>query len=928
MSEELLQKGYVNRKGRVKGDILGPYEGFNLGATTLDQLRKYGIIPDRSYGKRGKNKPDGIVVDRRGASPIVKFVVEFKNHGGLDSESRVKAFSEKVAEEYCRPLGCELGGVSDHTHNSWLLVSPEEWRFIRREDDYLLDYPIDLAADAGRVLLARTIQRLETNLNKPKAALVASDAVNPTRLAEQTWQDIWLACGEQPEACLATFIEILIFKFLSDLGVLETNPSGVAVDFETVLQKNSNLILKYYFDTVRPEIRRLFPAGDDGTSVINGIVFNPKSPDQGKLFTQILQRFEEFGSLKRIDPEFKSRIFERFLKKNLSVKNWGQYFTPRNVVKAMVEMSGIEYLPPGAVVADPACGVGGFLLEPLMNKRPHDFRAPDIRPLQYVGWDRDDKTIILAKANMLVHLSEALEQDPVGAIPRLALALNASFESNKGLTGSLERVPREEFDLVMTNPPYVTRGTGKQRGFLSAHTGYYAVRGSGVENLFIQLIINGLKPNGRALVIVPDGLLLRHSEHALREYILRTCTLEALASLPINTFYSTPKKTYILVVRKKQQAGDVQTSPVFAYLAGSIGETLDAKRFVIAENDLPKMASLFRQFQGNPAEFSTVDERCRVFPIDRFVGADHWLVNKWWTLDERERLGDVDAEVFVDRTELSAILRQTAGDLGTHASALEKIQRSVAIRRTVTLSLSDKRYFRMSIGSRVLKKDLFHADKGTIPLYSANVEPGNEHGWVSESNIADFSHPSLLWSIDSDFNMSVREVDEQFATTDHAGRLEILDPTLDAAYCRAAIIYGYGRTYGFDRVTRPSLGRMAKVTLRIPVKSDGSFDLSAQQDLAREYVAIGDAVQVAEEGLESLRSLKARAELPDDVEDLGPQEGVAMPVVTAKRSRKQKSEDEIDAEIARTRLSAVKKNPKQLVSGDKLQSRLRELLAQ
>ena len=615
MSEELLQKGYVSKKGIVRGDPIGPYEGFNLGATTLDQLRRYGIVPDRSYGKSSNKKPDGLVIDRRSGHPIVKFVVEFKDRDGLDSDARVKDFSKKVADEYCRPLLCEFGGVSDHTRNSWLLVTPDDWRFIRREDDYPLDYPIDLAGEDGRTLLARTILRLESNLNKPLAALVPFDAVNPTRLAEQTWQDIWLACGEQPEACLATFIEVLIFKFLSDLGVLRANPFGIAVDFDTVIRKNANVILPYYFDNVRPEIRRLFPAGDDSTSVINGIVFNPKSGDQGKLFLQILERFRDFGSLKKIDPEFKSRIFERFLKKNLSVKNWGQYFTPRNVVKAMVEMSGIEFLAPGAVVADPACGVGGFILEPLMNKRPYDFRSTDSRPLQYVGWDRDDKTIILAKANMLVHLSEALEVDPIGAIPRLALALNATFESNKGLTGSLERAPTEEFDLVLTNPPYVTRGTGKQREFLSSQSGYYAVRGSGIENLFTQLIINGLKPGARALVVAPDGLLLRHSEQALREYILRTCTLEAVVSLPINTFYSTPKKTYIIVVRKKQHLDDRQTSPVFSYLVANIGETLDAKRFVIAENDLPQMASMFRSFQGNPSAFTTTDERCKVFPI-------------------------------------------------------------------------------------------------------------------------------------------------------------------------------------------------------------------------------------------------------------------------------------------------------------------------
>ena len=924
MSEELLQKGYINSKGRIKGDPIGPYEGFNIGATTIDQLRKYHIVPDRSYGKHGKNKPDGIVVDRRGDTPAVKFIVEFKDRKGLDSESRVRAFGEKLADEYCRPLACEFGGISDHTRNSWLLVTPEEWRFIRREDDYPLDYPIDLAANNGRALLGRTLLRLETDLNKPKASLVPLEAVNPTRLADQTWQDIWLASGEQPEACLATFIEVLIFKFLSDLGVLKANPSGVPVDFDTVIQKNSDLILRYYFDTVRPEMKRLFPAGEDGTSVINGIVFNPSSADQGKLFAQILQRFKQFGSLKKIDPEFKSRIFERFLKKSMSVKNWGQYFTPRNVVKAMVEMSGVEHLSPGAVLADPACGVGGFILEPLMNKRPHDFRSANSKSLKYVGWDRDEKTIILAKANMLVHLSEALESDPTGAIPRMAAALNTTFHAKRGLTGSLEHVPADKFDLVMTNPPYVTRGTGKQREFLHEHSGYYTIGGAGVENLFTQLIINGLKPGGRALVIVPDGLLVRHSENAVRAHILKTCAIEAIISLPVNTFYSTPKKTYILVIRKKQKAGDPQTNPVFSYLVSNIGETLDAKRFVIAENDLQSMASHFRLFQGHPDGYATTDPRCKIFPISKFKPEDHWLVNKWWPLDERERLGDAEAACFVGAGELTTLLQQTANALGKHATDLEGIARTVPIQQTVTLSLSDTRYFRMRIGERVLKKDLFHADKGAVPLYSANVEVGKEHGWIKESNINDFSHPSLLWSIDSDFNISFRMKEEVFATTDHCGRLEILDENIDPEYCKAAIVYGYGRTFGFDRVTRPSLERMKKVTFRIPVKDDGTFDIAAQQDLAKEYVAIASAVQGAEESLESIMELKPRADLPKDVQDLGPQPGADMDQ-TRRRSRRASKEDARDAEIALKRLAEIAKNPKRLISGKALKERLADL---
>jgi type I restriction enzyme M protein len=116
-----------------------------------------------------------------------------------------------------------------------------------------------------------------------------------------------------------------------------------------------------------------------------------------------------------------------------------------------------------------------------------------------VGWDRDDKTIILAKANMLVHLSEVLEQDAKGTIPRLAKILNETFQSkSQSITGSLAEAPVEVFDLVMTNPPYVTRGTGKHRDFLRQNqvtADYYSVGGSGIENLLWVDCSSGTSPS-------------------------------------------------------------------------------------------------------------------------------------------------------------------------------------------------------------------------------------------------------------------------------------------------------------------------------------------------------------------------------------------------------------------------------------------------
>jgi type I restriction enzyme M protein len=912
MSEELRQRGYINKRGVVRGVPVGLYEGFDIGATTIDQLRRAGLVPDRNYGKHANKKPDVLVVDRRGGEPVVKFVVDFKDKGILDSAEKVRSWSEKVADEYCRPLHCEFGGVSDHAHNSWILVSENDWQFIRREDDYLLDYPMGISTPASRQLLGRTLERFETSLNKPRAALQALAAVNPTVLAEQTWQDIWLACGQEPEACLATFIEFLLFKFLSDLNALQTDSAGVPVDFHTVIQKEGRVALKYYFEFVRPQIKALFPAGKDGTSIINGMALDPSVKDHGRLFLQILERFQDFGSLRRIDPEFKSRIFERFLKKSLTVKNWGQFFTPRNVIKAMVEMSGVEHLSSGAVVADPACGVGGFLLEPLLNKRPYDFRMRGAPNLNYVGWDRDDKTIILAKANMLVHLSEVLEENPADAMPRLAKILNNTFQSHsQSITGSLAAAPVEKFDLVMTNPPYVTRGTGKHREFLRDDiktADYYDIGGSGIENLFTQLIVNGLKPGARALVVVPDGLLLRHSENALRKQILKLCNLEAIVSLPSDTFYSTPKKTYIMVLRKKQVAGMVQSDPVFTYMVSEVGETRDSKRFVIADNHLPQMSSAFKQFQGNPSQFATNDPRCKIYPIERFKPEEHWLVNKWLPLAEREALGDADEVAYVSPTELALLFRETSEMLNKHAKSLSELKNKFPIKKTVTVSLDDRTLFTMGIGARVLKRDMHGTTPGPVPLYSANVEVGKEHGFIAESNLTDFSRPSLLWSIDSDFNMSVRDVGTVFATTDHCGRLEILADDLDPVYCRAAITYGYGRQFGFDRVTRPSLQRMKKVTFRVPVKDDGTFDMEAQRALAGEYTAVLEAVEDVKASLTQITELMPRADIPADALDIGTMEDFA------------------DLHIAKKRLKQIAANPELLVSGKELKARMSQLL--
>ena len=81
----------------------------------------------------------------------------------------------------------------------------------------------------------------------------------------------------------------------------------------------------------------------------------------------MLLKFNAYPKLENIDYDFKSKLFESFLKESISKKNWGQFFTPLKVVRAIVEMAKDE-IKEGIKICDPACGVGKFLLEPLKTK--------------------------------------------------------------------------------------------------------------------------------------------------------------------------------------------------------------------------------------------------------------------------------------------------------------------------------------------------------------------------------------------------------------------------------------------------------------------------------------------------------------------------------------------------------------------------------
>ena len=856
MSEELIQRNLIEAPEKM-----GDWNFYNIGATTLKALKGAKIIPDRDYDEFEKKKPDALIVKK----PLVIAAIEYKLPKELRTDKQVAA---AIAQELgtAQALQTKVYIVTDGKKSYW--INPATGHEILQEDGSRITLNFDKKSTECITLINKIRASISTTNDQIKAAAT----VDPLPLAQKVWQDLWAVSGATPENCLYTFVEIFIFKYLSDLGVLRGMYS-----FYDLLGKyagnNDNEVLEYYASVIRVKIKELFPGNPkDKTTIINGTIFVSKDDKAvsgyATVFRRILNRFNEFGTLENIDYDFKSKLFETFLKESISKKNWGQYFTPLKVVRSIVNM--VDILP-GMEICDPACGVGKFLLEPILHDL-HRFYAvengelkPKITLHGYdKGFDRDEqKTIILAKANMLIYMSGMIKEHSDMTQQFAQLFNDTFFLQTNSILGTLAKPIKDKFDLILTNPPYVMSGSSNLKEEISKQQElkeYFAVNAMGIEGLFMEWIVRALKPSGKAFIVVPDGIMNRSNDKKLRNFILDQCIVDAVISLPLNTFFTTNKKTYILALTKKDtvkingvDTRERQTTPVFTYFCSEIGETRDVYRFDIEQNDLEVASDLFNMFKGARSKFKTTDKRCKIVSINTFYESNHWSVDRWWTREEKIALGIEEEEKAIDVSTYISMINDTSATLTESIEPLQElIAKQLASTDKKQVSLADEKLFTLSLGKRLLKKDFITA-KGDIPVYSANVfEP---FVYTDQSNISDFDNAYVLWGIDGEFSFNVMDKGKVFASTDHCGTIKILDDQIDPYYL-AYVMEETRHKYGFDRGLRASLTNMKAFNIDIPVKPDGSFDLDAQKSLAESLLCLRQTRKTIFERMTQLISQK------------------------------------------------------------------------
>ena len=375
----------------------------------------------------------------------------------------------------------------------------------------------------------------------------------------------------------------------------------------------------------------------------------------------------------------------------------------------------------------------------------------------------------------------------------------------------------------------------------------------------MEWIIRALKPGGKAFVIIPDGILNRQNDKNLRQFILDECYIDGIISLPIKTFFTTPKKTYILCITKKTNKKDVQKDPVFTYLVSEIGESRDIYRFDIEQDDLKEAVKLYNSYKGSKGYFidNNSDKRCKIQSLEKFDSNSHWSVDRWWTKEEQIEIGILNEDETIQINQFSELVKDISDSFGEFSELLKEVSKKKTLNSNYkNVSLDNKKYFDFFIGKRLVKKDLVKI-KGSLPIYSANVF--DPIGFHTVSNIENFNNDFVIWGIDGDFGFNFIEKNKPFVTTDHCGTIRILTDEILPEYLMLQLS-NVKNEYGFDRGLRSSLKNMEQVSIQIPFKKNGNIDLETQKEVLEKYQVIKDLKQKAKEYKEKIKGLNIEIE--------------------------------------------------------------------
>lgn len=436
---------------------------------------------------------------------------------------------------------------------------------------------------------------------------------------------MWKKEKISPTKAFYEFSKIIFIKMKEDRKFLEKKNNGEVTTIndlvfsshwiannEKTAEKNpfNNILFRQIRDDLEEEIiqkkkKRIFTKND----VLD---LRPNT------IKSVVEKLEEYD-LHSIDEDLNGRMFENFLNATVRGKELGQFFTPRQVVKFMVNASNISVESPSKVstVFDGCCGSGGFLIEAMavmidkvrqksqLSNKEKDEITDVIKNKSLYGVEANPEIAAVARMNMYLHGdggSNIFSADCLDTEVQTEEGENQEKVRDVAQLRELFVNEKKKFNIILTNPPFSMKYTVKDdyEKRVLENLKMDSFSDSIKSNiLFIIRYYDLLEERGELITIIDDSLLNSSSDRKYLKEIKEKYVIKAVISLPFNTFKNagTSTKTSILHLRKKISPDEKQPN-VFMSICNNIGHD-DHGRETLDRNNLKMVLDEYRIFLGN-----------------------------------------------------------------------------------------------------------------------------------------------------------------------------------------------------------------------------------------------------------------------------------------------------------------------------------------
>lgn len=416
------------------------------------------------------------------------------------------------------------------------------------------------------------------------------------------YRSLWSSCDELRGGMDASqykdyVLVILFVKYVTDRyrgqrDALVDVPAGGSFDDLLALRNKPNI-----GDGTNKVIAKLAEA-NDLRGVIDLADFNdPDKLGRGKemvdRLTALFSIFDNpalnFGANNADGDDLLGDAYE-YLMRHFATeagKSKGQFYTPAEVSRILAAVVGVDGATRATqTIYDPTAGSGSLLLK--AHRRALEATGLD---LAIYGQEMDNATAALAKMNMILH-----------GVPTAEVWQDNTLSSPHFLDG---RGGLKKFDFVVANPPFSNKSW--TNGVSTEHDPYrrfeYGVPpAKNGDYAFLLHMLTSLKPEGKAAVILPHGVLFRgNAEAAIRTELVKRGLIKAVIGLPPNLFYGTGIPAAIVVLDK--ESAETRTSIVM--IDASKGFAKDGNKNRLRERDIHRVIDAFSNPQDVPG-FSRV----------------------------------------------------------------------------------------------------------------------------------------------------------------------------------------------------------------------------------------------------------------------------------------------------------------------------------